>query len=107
MYPAQPFHIVKRKVEELLKGRILVGHALENDLSVLYMSHPLQERRDTATYRPFRDMNRGHAPSLKKLSETVLGVNIQSREHDSVQRALEVTNNRSKMRRRPWLYIEV
>jgi RNA exonuclease 4 len=107
MYPAQPFKIVRRKVEELLEGRILVGHALENDLSVLDMFHPLEERRDTAAYRPFRDMNGGRAPSLKKLSETVLGVEIQSREHDSVKRALEVANNRSKMHRRPWLYIEV
>lgn len=38
---------------ELLKGRILVGHALKNDLDVLMLSHPRQMIRDTAKYRPY------------------------------------------------------
>ena len=35
---AKPFHEVQKKVKYLLKGRILIGHALHNDLKVLVMS---------------------------------------------------------------------
>lgn len=31
---AAPFDVVQREVAELLKGRIVVGHAIENDLEV-------------------------------------------------------------------------
>ncbi len=40
-------------VGELLKGKVLVGHALRNDLSVLMLSHPRADVRDTARYAPF------------------------------------------------------
>ena len=40
-------------VGELLRGRVLVGHALRNDLSVLMLSHPRADVRDTARYAPF------------------------------------------------------
>jgi RNA exonuclease 4 len=40
-------------VGNLLLGKILVGHALKNDLSALMLSHPRDEIRDTARYAPF------------------------------------------------------
>ena len=40
-------------VGELLRGKVLVGHALRNDLSVLMLSHPRADVRDTARYAPF------------------------------------------------------
>jgi RNA exonuclease 4 len=39
-------------VARLIKDKILVGHALKNDLDVLMLSHPRKMIRDTATYRP-------------------------------------------------------
>eukprot|EP00953_Heterococcus_sp_UTEX-ZZ885_P037903 19460-Heterococcus_DN1.PRE.4 len=45
-------------VVPLLKDRILVGHALQNDLKALMLSHPHNMIRDTATYRPFKAANR-------------------------------------------------
>jgi RNA exonuclease 4 len=44
---------VREVMEQLLMGKILVGHALKNDLSVLLISHPKKEVRDTAKYKPF------------------------------------------------------
>jgi len=40
-------------VEKLLQGRILVGHGLKNDLTVLGITHPWYNTRDTAKYEPF------------------------------------------------------
>jgi RNA exonuclease 4 len=39
-------------VAKLLNGKVLVGHALHNDLDVLMLSHPRSKIRDTATYKP-------------------------------------------------------
>ncbi len=38
----------QRRVAALLKGRVLVGHALNNDLAVLLLDHPRKDVRDTA-----------------------------------------------------------
>lgn len=51
------------------------------------MSHPRRFIRDTSRYRPFRDLFNGRIPSLKALTQKVLGVNVQSGEHDSVEDA--------------------
>lgn len=50
----EDFTVVQKEVSELLKGRILVGHSLKNDLSVLFLSHPKRNIRDTSRYKPFR-----------------------------------------------------
>ncbi|KAG8238882.1 hypothetical protein J437_LFUL018443 [Ladona fulva] len=42
------FAAAQKAVAELLKGRILVGHAVRNDLRVLYLSHPKKRIRDTS-----------------------------------------------------------
>lgn len=36
----EPFGAVQREVINLLKGRILVGHSVSNDLKVLHLKHP-------------------------------------------------------------------
>ena len=41
----------QQEVSEILRGKILVGHALDNDLRVLQISHPTSMIRDTATYK--------------------------------------------------------
>uniref|UniRef100_A0A7S4HW81 RNA exonuclease 4 n=2 Tax=Odontella aurita TaxID=265563 RepID=A0A7S4HW81_9STRA len=40
-------------VSKLLFGKILVGHALKNDLEALRLTHPWYDIRDTAKYAPF------------------------------------------------------
>uniref|UniRef100_A0A1E1XF96 RNA exonuclease 4 n=1 Tax=Amblyomma aureolatum TaxID=187763 RepID=A0A1E1XF96_9ACAR len=83
----EDFEKVQKEVSEILNGRILVGHAVHHDLKVLFLSHPKRRIRDTSAYRPFRAMFGSRTPSLKALSERILGVKVQQGEHSSVQDA--------------------
>jgi RNA exonuclease 4 len=96
---ASDFKIVQKEVHDLLKDRILVGHALKNDLKVLFLSHPKHKIRDTSKY--FKYLFGGRPPSLKRLSEAVLGVKVQSGEHDSVEDA-QAAMRLFTMFRRKW-----
>ena len=82
---APDFKTVQKEVHQILKDRIIVGHALQNDFKALLLSHPKHKIRDTSVY--FRKLLGGRKPSLKSLSESVLGVKVQSGEHDSVEDA--------------------
>ena len=84
---ARPFGEVQRDVAELLQGRVLVGHALRNDLNVLMLSHPRRDTRDTSRYPKFRVESKGKPPALRVLAERELGVRIQRGEHSSVEDA--------------------
>ncbi|XP_006900684.1 PREDICTED: RNA exonuclease 4 [Elephantulus edwardii] len=79
--------VVQKEVAEMLKGRILVGHALHNDLKVLFLDHPKKQTRDTQKYKPFKRQVNSGRPSLKLLSEKILGITVQQSEHCSVQDA--------------------
>ena len=82
---APEFKEVQTEVSELLKGRVLVGHAIRHDLKVLFLDHPKKMIRDTSKYKPFRTAFGGRTPSLKNLAERFLGVKVQTGEHSSVQ----------------------
>ncbi|CAH2083361.1 unnamed protein product [Euphydryas editha] len=83
----EDFETVQKEVAELLRGRILVGHSVEYDLNVLFLSHPECNKRDTSRYKPFIKMNRGRTPSLKWLAKQKLGIDIHHGEHNSVEDA--------------------
>lgn len=83
----EDFKTVQKEVADLLKGKVLVGHALKNDLKVLFLSHPRTRIRDTSKYKGFRRLFKGSTPSLKNLTEKLIGVKIQHGEHSSVQDA--------------------
>ncbi|KOX70829.1 RNA exonuclease 4 [Melipona quadrifasciata] len=83
----EEFEIVQKEVAEILKGRILVGHALKHDLDVLYLSHPRKCLRDTSRFKLFRQISKGNTPSLKKLALELLGKEIQTGEHNSIEDA--------------------
>ena len=82
---APQFKEIQSEVSELIKGRILVGHALKHDMKVLFLDHPKKMIRDTAKYKPFKAAFGGRTPSLKNLAERFLGVAVQTGEHSSVQ----------------------
>ncbi|KAJ2942430.1 hypothetical protein O0L34_g16035 [Tuta absoluta] len=84
---AEDFTTVQKEVAEIIRGRILVGHSLKNDLSVLFLSHPKRNIRDTSRYKPFRKITKGSTPSLKRLAKEILGIDIQGAEHSSVEDA--------------------
>ncbi|NWX48051.1 REXO4 exonuclease, partial [Steatornis caripensis] len=80
----EDFKTVQKEVAEILNGRILVGHALRNDLKVLFLDHPKKKIRDTQKYKPFRQRVKNARPSLKLLCERLLNVQVQTSEHCSV-----------------------
>ncbi|OAD61518.1 RNA exonuclease 4 [Eufriesea mexicana] len=83
----EEFEIVQKEVAEILTDRILIGHAIKYDLDVLYLSHPRRYLRDTSTFKIFRQLCRGNTPSLKKLTHELLGREIQTGEHNSIEDA--------------------
>ncbi|EDX10411.1 RNA exonuclease 4 [Drosophila simulans] len=84
----EDFATVQNEVVKLLHGRILVGHALGNDLAVLSIRHPFHDIRDTSRYKPLcKLISNSHTPSLKRLTMAVLGQEIQTGEHNSVEDA--------------------
>jgi len=82
---APQFKDVQAEVAEMMAGRVLVGHALNHDLKVLFLDHPKRMIRDTSKYKPFKAAFGGRTPSLKNLAERFLGVKVQTGEHSSVQ----------------------
>lgn len=73
------FDECRMKLASLIAGKILVGHALKNDLRALQLHHPWYDIRDTAKYEPFM-----------KLCETT-GIYRQRRLRDLVKEKLRRT----------------
>ncbi|KAJ0985980.1 hypothetical protein J5N97_004336 [Dioscorea zingiberensis] len=82
---AKKFWVVQKEVADMIKGRVLIGHALHNDLKVLLLSHPKREMRDTSAYQPLQ--REGRRRALKDLADQVLGIKIQKREHCPIEDA--------------------
>ncbi|KAJ2060399.1 3'-5' exonuclease [Coemansia sp. S146] len=78
------FKVVQEEVADLVKDRVLVGHAIKNDLAALMISHPPLLIRDTSRYPEFKKLNKGAAPALRKLAASLLSITIQEGEHSSV-----------------------
>lgn len=66
---ALDLQVVRQNVLELLEGRILIGHALKNDLTALGIHHPWFLTRDTAKYEPFLKMSYHGIPCARKLKD--------------------------------------
>ncbi|KAI5964023.1 REX4 [Candida theae] len=81
------FDDARARVEEILKDRVLVGHALENDLDKLCLTHPKSLTRDTSTFPPFRAVSSGRTPGLKKLVKQFLDLDIQNGVHNPIEDA--------------------
>ncbi|KAJ2519559.1 3'-5' exonuclease [Coemansia sp. RSA 1939] len=81
------FRDVQARVADLIKDRVLVGHAIKHDLKALMLSHPASLIRDTSRYNGFKSMmppNNGATFALRKLAATLLNISIQEGEHSSV-----------------------
>jgi RNA exonuclease 4 len=69
------------RVQELIGDKILVGHALKNDLTALKIAHPWQQVRDTGKYEPFMKIRFENGilwpRKLKDLAKEKLGKDIQ------------------------------
>ena len=87
MATARTLEEVQEDVASTLKDRIVVGHAIKNDLEAMMLGHPKKDIRDTSKFSGFRKYSAGRTPSLKKLAKEVLGVDIQGGEHSSIEDA--------------------
>jgi RNA exonuclease 4 len=100
---AKPFMEVQRRVADLLKDKILVGHAVSNDLKAgppiiyhysgiltvfilqaLLLSHPFPLTRDTQQFAYKYKLSKGRHPALRNLTAQEFGIQIQGGEHSSV-----------------------
>lgn len=85
---------VRKMVKDVLHGKILIGHALENDLAALQITHPWHDIRDTANYPPFMKKSESDRAvlrprKLKTLVRDKLGRDIQNlgEAHDPIEDA--------------------
>jgi len=88
----------REAVTTLLQGKILIGHALQNDLQAIGITHPWTDTRDTATYPPYmreivdaKTKERVWVPrKLRDLTWETLGKQIQcgGKSHSPVEDAL-------------------
>ncbi|KZT22443.1 ribonuclease H-like protein [Neolentinus lepideus HHB14362 ss-1] len=101
MTNAKPFNEVQEKVAGLLKDRVLIGHAVFNDLKALLLSHPWPQTRDTQHLAGKHKLTRSRFPALRKLVEQELGMTIQSGEHSSVTDA-RATMALYRLHRKQW-----
>lgn len=87
----RPFDGVIQEVGDLVRGRVLVGHAIMNDLRALLLEeHPKHLLRDTAKYPPLmKTLPSGKrvSASLRELAAQHLGLAIQQGEHTPVDDA--------------------
>jgi len=84
MINAKTFEEVQGAVAELMTDRILIGHAIQNDLKALMLSHPRAQLRDTQILAHRHGQSRSARPALRNLVRDMLGAKIQEGEHSSV-----------------------
>ncbi|EIW70330.1 hypothetical protein TREMEDRAFT_38107 [Tremella mesenterica DSM 1558] len=93
---APTFGKIRTVVKGIVQDKIIVGHALFNDLAAVQHRHTYEDTRDTSMYIPFRKLmgveNEGILPSLKKLAQKVLGVEIQQDVHCPIEDARTTLN---------------
>jgi RNA exonuclease 4 len=90
---AMNFRKCRERVQELLRGKIVVGHGLENDFDALRYMHPEEMIRDTSQYKPLQrlDCGRWKARKLRDLVRQHIGnKDFQQGEHDSIHDARAV-----------------
>lgn len=85
MATARSLEAVQATVEGILRDRVLVGHAIKNDLEAMMLVHPKRDIRDTQRYPGYRKY--GSRPRLQVLAKEVLGLDIQGGSHSSIEDA--------------------
>ncbi|XP_032820620.2 uncharacterized protein LOC116948209 [Petromyzon marinus] len=89
---AIPFHRAKKEIVQILKDKVVVGHALHNDFKVIGVTVPESLQRDTSRSKLLRSMAglpTHRITSLKILAKTLLKEDIQmgTNGHSSVEDA--------------------
>jgi len=101
MIKAKPFGDIQKQVADLLKDRILIGHAVYNDLKALLLSHSGPLTRDTQRYAYNHKVVKSRYTALRALVKQEFGIAIQGGEHSSVTDA-RATMAIYRLHRRQW-----
>ncbi|RDB20645.1 RNA exonuclease 4 [Hypsizygus marmoreus] len=101
MVNAKSFDDIQKQVAGLLEDRILVGHAVHNDLKALLLSHPRLMTRDTQYYAGKHKVARSKKVALRNLVKQEINVTIQGGEHSSVTDA-RATMAVYRLHRKTW-----
>lgn len=101
MKNAKTFEEVQGIIGELVKDRIIVGHAIQHDLKALMLSHPRAQIRDTQHLAHKHGQSRAARPALRNLVRDMLGATIQGGEHSSVTDA-RATMAIYRLHRKQW-----
>ncbi|KAG9227914.1 hypothetical protein CCMSSC00406_0009748 [Pleurotus cornucopiae] len=81
---AKSFDEIQSRVAELLKDKVLVGHAVFHDLQALSLAHPQTQTLDTQSYAWKFKVAKVKCIALRHLVKQELGLTIQDGEHSSV-----------------------
>jgi len=101
MINAKTFEEVQGVIAELIQDRVIIGHAIQNDLKALMLSHPRAQIRDTQLLAHKHGQCRGARPALRTLVRGMLGATIQEGEHSSVTDA-RATMAIYRLHRKQW-----
>ncbi|CAJ0875187.1 10255_t:CDS:10 [Entrophospora sp. SA101] len=80
---ANKFKDVQKEVSDIIKDRIIIGHAIHNDLKLLLLDHPSSMIRDTSKYKPFRKHSNGS--SMLENQFTTKRIRLDSKEKKEQQ----------------------
>ncbi|KAJ0066488.1 hypothetical protein NL108_013655 [Boleophthalmus pectinirostris] len=92
LYEAMPYDQARKEILKLITGKVLIGHAIHNDLKVLNYVHPKAQIRDTSRI-PLLNAKAGfpvqQPASLKRLTKAIFNRDIQTgkKGHSSVEDA--------------------
>lgn len=92
LFNATPFHQAQKEIVKILTGKMVVGHAINNDFKALKYFHPACQTRDTSRI-PLLNQKAGlpehETVSLKRLTKAIFNKDIQrgKRGHSSVEDA--------------------
>jgi len=90
MRRAIPFKVARKQILTILQSKIIVGHSVHFDFKILKIRRVAEDVRDTARCVHLRTkaaLPANQTPSLKRLSDKVLGREIQVGTHCSVEDA--------------------
>ncbi len=91
----RPFLQVQKEVLGVLRGKIVVGHALDNDFRALHIRYMPEFTRNTARVPMFQQVDRTgkYMPRrLQAITHEFLGRKIQEGEHDPAEDARAAMN---------------
>lgn len=83
------FDALQLHVAEIIKDKVIVGHSLWNDLSVLGIPHAAVNTRDVALYQPFRNALKspGQLVRLPTLTFHLMGRRCQEGQQNPLENA--------------------